>query len=123
MQYKPQKRRYSSTAVGFPIRNDLRAYSQGISEGFPSGERARRAPIYVQAHAISANSVSELLSRALLSPYLRAVFATHTPSDVLKKASFGACLLLGLSCRKPHKQAGTYPRPPWLNFAFCSEIC
>ena len=41
-----QKRRYSSTAVGFPIRYDLRAFIQGICGVFPSRMRARRAPAY-----------------------------------------------------------------------------
>lgn len=43
-----RKRRYSSTAVGFPIRNDQKADYQRVSRGFPTWERARRAPAYVR---------------------------------------------------------------------------
>ena len=43
-----RKRRYSSTAVGFPIRNDQKADCQRVSRGFPTWERARRAPTYVR---------------------------------------------------------------------------
>ena len=50
MMQTAKKRRYSSTAVGFPIRHDLSAYSQGVSRLFPSWERARRAPTYERAH-------------------------------------------------------------------------
>lgn len=43
-----RKRRYSSTAVGFPIRNDQKADCQRVSRGFPTWERARRAGAYVR---------------------------------------------------------------------------
>ena len=42
------KRRYSSTAVGFPIRNDQKADCQRVSRVFPTWERARRAGAYVR---------------------------------------------------------------------------
>ena len=41
------KRRYSSTAVGFPIRNDQKPHSQRVSEDFPSWARTRAPRIYV----------------------------------------------------------------------------
>lgn len=47
------KRRYSSTAVGFPIRFDLRGYSQRVSGVFPSWVGARCACTYVYAHGIA----------------------------------------------------------------------
>jgi hypothetical protein len=43
-----RKRRYSSTAVGFPIRNDQKADCQRVSRGFPTWERARHAGAYVR---------------------------------------------------------------------------
>ena len=43
-----RKRRYSSTAVGFPIRNDQKADCHRVSRGFPTWERARRAGAYVR---------------------------------------------------------------------------
>ena len=48
-----RKRRYSSTAVGFPIRNDQKADCQRVSRGFPTWERARRAPAYVREPRLS----------------------------------------------------------------------
>lgn len=47
-----QERRYSSTAVGFPIRFDLRGYSQRVSGVFPSWVGARCACTYVYAHGM-----------------------------------------------------------------------
>lgn len=43
-----RKRRYSSTAVGFPIRNDQKADCQRVSRVFPTWERARHAGAYVR---------------------------------------------------------------------------
>lgn len=43
-----RKSRYSSTGVGFPIRNDQKADCQRVSRGFPTWERARRAGAYVK---------------------------------------------------------------------------
>jgi hypothetical protein len=43
-----RKRRYSSTAVGFPIRDDQKADCQRVSRGFPTWERARHAGAYVR---------------------------------------------------------------------------
>ena len=104
----PRKRRYSSTAVGFPIRYDLSAHSQGISEGFPSGERARHAPTYVCPHAITNDSSSNPLSSTMQPPYQSATSAAPTPSGIPKKCPFAACLLPGLPWRKPLQQAGVY---------------
>lgn len=50
------KRRYSSTAVGFPIRNDQKPHSHGLSDGFPSWERARRTHTYVHTRKKNAQS-------------------------------------------------------------------
>lgn len=43
-----RKSRYSSTGVGFPIRNDQKADCQRVSRGFPTRERARHAGAYVR---------------------------------------------------------------------------
>ena len=101
----PRKRRYSSTAVGFPIRNDLSAHSQGISEGFPSGVRARCACTYVCPHAISANQAKERPLHTLPTPCIILASDTLTPSAVLILSSLAACLLLGLAVRKPIQQS------------------
>ena len=62
-----QKRRYSSTAVGFPIRFDLRGYSQRVSRVFPSWVGARRACTYVYAHGIADELSEERQSQCSLS--------------------------------------------------------
>ena len=56
--FSAKKRAYSSTPVGFPIRYDLSAHSQGISEVFPTWERTRRAPTYVRGLVIAYDSTS-----------------------------------------------------------------
>lgn len=75
-----KKRRYSSTAVGFPIRNDQKPYSQGISEGFPTCIGARRVRIYVRRrHFCEYQSYEALHSASTRSTYLP-LFASSTPS-------------------------------------------
>ena len=77
-----KKRRYSSTAVGFPIRNDQKPYSQGISEGFPTCIGARRVRIYVRGrHFCEYQSYEALHSASTRSTYLP-LFASSTPSRV-----------------------------------------
>lgn len=51
--HSAKERRYNSIAVGFPIRFDLRGYSQRVSRVFPSWVGARRACTYVYAHGIA----------------------------------------------------------------------
>lgn len=76
------KRRYSSTAVGFPIRNDQKSYSQGISEGFPTCMGARRVRIYVRRHHFCEyQSYEALHSASTRSTYLP-LFASSTPCRV-----------------------------------------
>lgn len=77
-----KKRRYSSTAVGFPIRDDQKRYSQGISEGFPTCIGARRVRIYVRGrHFCEYQSYEALHSASTRSTYLP-LFASSTPSRV-----------------------------------------
>ena len=77
-----KKRRYSSTAVGFPIRNDQKPYSQGISEGFPTCIGARRVRIYVRRdHFCKYQSYEALHSASTRSTYLP-LFASSTPCRV-----------------------------------------
>ena len=114
-----RKRRYSSTAVGFPIRNDLRAYSQGISGVFPSWERARFACTYVCPHAKCDFQTYELPSSALLATSILLATAYSTPSAVLIFASFAASLFVSLELRIPNELTiNTLPYPPLL-----SEFC
>lgn len=56
-----RKSRYSSTGVGFPIRNDQKADCQRVSRGFPTWERARRAPAYVREPQLCVCRSSTLL--------------------------------------------------------------
>lgn len=81
--FPAKKRRYSSTAVGFPIRNDQKPYSQGISEGFPTCIGARRVRIYVRRRQFCEyQSYEALHSASTRSTYLP-LFASSTPSRVL----------------------------------------
>ena len=74
-----KKRRYSSTAVGFPIRNDLSAHSQGISGVFPTWERTRRAPTYVRTLGIANESTSEHLPQDHTAPTNHLSNTTQSP--------------------------------------------
>ena len=74
-----RKRRYSSTAVGFPIRNDLSAHSQGISGVFPTWERTRRAPTYVRGLSIDNDSTSEHLPQDHTTPTNQLPDTTRSP--------------------------------------------
>lgn len=86
-----KKRRYSSTAVGFPIRNDQKPYSQGISEGFTTWVRARRVRIYVRRrHFCEYQSYEALHSASTRSTYLP-LFASSTPCRVLNLPSSRPC--------------------------------
>ena len=117
-----RKRRYSSTAVGFPIRYDLSAHSQGISEGFPSWERARCAHTYVCPHVKCDIQPYELPSSDLLSTLVHVATAYSTPSAVLIFCSFAASLLVGLTLRIPNELAvNSLPYPPLLS-EFCSWL-
>ena len=76
-----RKRRYSSTAVGFPIRNDQKPYSQRVSEGFPSWVGARCAYTYVQAHDNCVHWHSERLDKNLTEAHIRLGFDAFTPNE------------------------------------------
>ena len=77
-----KKRRYSSTAVGFPIRNDQKHYSQGISEGFPTCIGARRVRIYVRRRQFCEYQSYEALHSPSTRPTYLPLFASSTPSRV-----------------------------------------
>lgn len=74
-----QKRRYSSTAVGFPIRFDLRGYSQRVSRVFPSWVGARCACTYVYAHGIAFESSEERQPQCSLSTCNLPALTAYTP--------------------------------------------
>ena len=76
-----RKRRYSSTAVGFPIRNDQKAHSQRVSKGFPSWVGARCACTYVQAPDNCAHSHSERLNKSITEAHIRLAFDAFTPNE------------------------------------------
>ena len=81
-----KKRRYSSIAVEFPIRNDLSAQSQGVSEGFPSWERAHRAPAYVHGRENDVISTVSHLPWSITPLTKLATNAAYTPCGLLKSA-------------------------------------
>ena len=67
-----KKRRYSSTAVGFPIRDDLSACLLGISATFPTWERARLACTYVRDLGIYTHWAKKNPLYSILSPDIHA---------------------------------------------------
>ena len=74
MEKTAKKRRYSSTAVGFPIRNDLSACLQGISATFPTWERARLACTYVRDLGICFDWAKKNPLYSILSPDIHAAY-------------------------------------------------
>ena len=74
-----KKRAYSSTPVGFPIRDDLSAHSQGISEVFPTWMRTRRAPTYVRGLVIDYKSTSNHLPQDHTTPSNHLSDTTRSP--------------------------------------------
>ena len=74
-----EKRRYSSTAVGFPIRFDLRGYSQRVSGVFPSWVGARCACTYVYAHEIAFELSESRLPQCSLSTCKLPDSTAYTP--------------------------------------------
>lgn len=76
-----RNRRYSSTAVGFPIRNDQKAHSQRVSEDFPSWVGARCAHTYVQGRENCAHWHSERLNKSITGAHIRLAFDVFTPNE------------------------------------------
>ena len=99
------KRRYSSTAVEFPIRIDQRPHSQGVSRGFPSWERARRAPTYVSGHVIACISLSNLPQQNHGFRCILAATTATTPTEARQKSIPCAChtpdRFMGRTCLVP----------------------
>ena len=75
-----KKRRYSSTAVGFPNRNDLSACLQGISATFPTWERARLACTYVRDLGICFDWAKKNPLYSILSPHIHAAYCADGAS-------------------------------------------
>lgn len=86
-----KKRRYSSTAVGFPIRNDLSAHSQGISEVFPTWVCTRRAPTYVRGLVIDYKSTSNHLPQDHTAPSNHLSDTTRSPLKPRTKPYTAPC--------------------------------
>ena len=100
-----KKRRYSSTAVGFPIRDDLSACLQGISATFPTWERARLACTYVRVLGICTHWAKKNPLYSILSPDIHAAYyangARHGQQNSLTAPLFVPAWLMGAP-KKPH---------------------
>ena len=81
-----KKRRYSSTAVGFPIRDDLSVYLQGISATFPTWERARLACTYVRDLGICFDWAKKDPLYSILSPDIHAADYANSARHGLQKS-------------------------------------
>ena len=76
--FSAKKRAYSSTPVGFPIRDDLSAYLQGISATFPTWERARLACTYVRDLGICFDWAKKNPLYSILSPDIHAAYYANS---------------------------------------------
>ena len=89
--FSAKKRAYSSTPVGFPIRNDLSAHSQGISGVFPTWVRTRRAPTYVRGLVIDYDSTSNHLPQDHTTPTNHLSDTTQSPLKPRTKPYTAPC--------------------------------
>ena len=103
MPYTAKKRRYSSTAVGFPIRIDQKPHSERVSHGFPSWERARRAPIYVCGREKVEYLPYVAPTQTVPTPCELSANDPQTPNERPKKSSLRPHLALTKPIKTPHK--------------------
>ena len=126
-----QKRRYSSTAVGFPIRYDLRDYSQRVSGVFPSWVGARCACTYVYAHGIAFKlsesrqpqcslSTCNLPTSTAYTPIRRPQFSYLASTIALAKSLCAARIVLAcrldFTCRSHPSSHDRARLLPWSTF-------
>lgn len=102
MPYTDKKRRYSSTAVGFPIRIDQKPHSERVSRGFPSWERARRAPIYVCGREKVEYLTFDAPTQTATTPCELSANDPQTPNERPKKSSHRPHLALTEPVKTPH---------------------
>ena len=102
MPYTAKKRRYSSTAVGFPIRIDQKPHCERVSQGFPSWERARCAPIYVSGREKVKYLPYVAPPQTAPAPCEEADNDPQTPNERPKKASLRPHLALTKPVKTPH---------------------
>ena len=127
-----QKRRYSSTAVGFPIRFDLRCYSQRVSGVFPSWVGARCACTYVYAHGIDFElsesrqpqcslSTCNLPASTASTPIRRPQFSYLTGTIALAKSLCSDCIVLvcwlAFACESHPSSHDRARLLPWSTFS------
>lgn len=117
------KRRYRSTAVEFPIRNDQKPHSHGLSDGFPSWERARLTPTYVHTRTMSAPTTVNrqpycstslalwLTNHAPISPQYP-LCAIKNPAQYLTKPLRAPIHLLTYDSPTTHNPLYTSKQPP-----------
>ena len=127
------KRRYSSTAVGFPIRFDLRGYSQRVSRVFPSWVGARCACTYVYAHGIAFElsesrqpqcslSTCKLPASTASTPIRRPQFSYLAGTIALAKSLCSPSIVLdcwlAFACESHPSSRGRARLLPWSSFRF-----
>ena len=125
------KRRYCSTAVGFPIRIDLRGYSQRVSGVFPSWVGARCACTYVYAHGIAfelsesrqhqcSRSTCNLPASTAYTPIRRPQFSYLAGTIALAKSLCSPRIVLAcwlaFACERHPSSRGRARLLPWSSF-------
>ena len=117
-----RKRRYSSIAVGFPIRNDQKAYLQGVSRGFPSWASTRCARTYVKILEFDLHSTVDFLPYSLNSARFRPTIYRIPHYERPKKDRTIALHYLGRYLGTYYKYLGCSLSYPWQKHAISSMI-
>ena len=117
-----RKRRYSSIAVGFPIRNDQKAHLQGVSRGFPSWVGTRSACTYVKNLEFGLHLTEDFLPYSLNSARIRPTFSRIPHYERPQKGHRIALHYLGRYLGTNYKHLGCILSNPRLNHAISSMI-
>ena len=105
-----RKRRYSSTAVGFPIRNDQKPFIQGLLGEFPSWMGTRAQRIYVQAHGKVGRLAFEPIPQTQTNPHVHLAWPAYTPNERPKNCVTSTAHLHTTPTQMTHSKRSYYPR-------------
>ena len=101
-----RKRRYSSIAVGFPIRNDQKAHYQRVSRGFPSWVGTRCARTYVKNLQFDMHSTEDFPPYSLNSARIRPTICRIPPYERPQKDRRIALHIIGRDLRTYYQYLG-----------------
>lgn len=110
MGFSASDRRYSSTAVGFPIRNDQKPLVQGLLGKFPSWVGTRAQRIYVQAHGKVGLLAFEPIPQTQTNPHVHLAWPAYTPNERPKNCVTSTAHLHTTPAQIYHSKRSYYPR-------------